>query len=54
MVEKQPQNDPLWRQDNYVIKKKALRIIEQYWIEDSNGNKLAYSKQKFWRIKEDI
>ena len=54
MSEKQPQINPLWRQNHYVIKKKALRIVEQYWIEDLNGNKLAYSKQKFWRIKEDI
>jgi len=54
MVEKQTQMDPLWRQDHYVIKRKALRIVDQYWIEDQNGNKLAYSKQKFWRIKEDI
>jgi uncharacterized protein YxjI len=45
---------PLWRQDHYVIKKKALRIVEQYWIENQKGNKLAYTKQKFWKIKEDI
>jgi len=54
MVEKQTQNNPLWYQDHYVIKRKALRIVDQYWIEDQNGNKLAYTKQKFWRIKEDI
>ena len=54
MVAKQPQMDPLWRQDHYVIKRKALRIVDQYWIEDQNGTKLAYSKQKFWKIKEDI
>ena len=46
--------EPLWLQDHYVIKKKALRIVDQYWIEDEKGNKLAYTKQKFWRIKEDI
>lgn len=46
--------NPLWYQDHYVIKKKALRVVDQYWIEDKKGNKLAYSKQKFWKIKEDI
>jgi len=46
--------DPLWYQNHYIIKKKALRVVDQYWIEDENGNKLAYSKQKFWKIKEDI
>ena len=54
MVEKQLQANPLWQQDHYVIKRKILRIVDQYWIEDLQGNKLAYSKQKFWRIKEDI
>jgi uncharacterized protein YxjI len=52
--ETQPQMNPLWYQNHYVIKKKALRIVDQYWIEDQNGTKLAYSKQKFWKIKEDI
>ena len=54
MVEKQTRMSSLWRQDHYVIKKKALRIVEQYWIENQSGNKLAYTKQKFWKIKEDI
>ena len=49
-----PQMDPLWYQNHYIIEKKALRIVDQYWIEDSMGTKLAYSKQKFWKIKEDI
>ncbi len=50
----QPQVNPLWYQNYYIIKKKALRIVDQYWIEDQRGTKLAYSKQKFWKIKEDI
>jgi uncharacterized protein YxjI len=49
-----PKVDPLWYQNHYIIKKKALRVVDQYWIEDTQGNKLAYSKQKFWKIKEDI
>lgn len=54
MAQNQFQTDLLWHQDHYVIKRKIFRIVDQYWIEDLNGNKLAYSKQKFWRIKEDI
>jgi len=54
MAKNQFQADLLWRQDHYVIRRKIFRIVDQYWIEDQNGNKLAYSKQKFWRIKEDI
>jgi uncharacterized protein YxjI len=46
--------NPLWYQNHYVIEKKALRIVDQYWIKDQNGTKLAYTKQKFWKIKEDI
>ena len=49
-----PQANPLWYQNHYVVKKKALRIVDQYWIEDQNSTKLAFSKQKFWKIKEDI
>ena len=54
MAEKQTQMGLLWYHDHYVIKRKALRLVDQYWIEDQNGIKLAYSKQKFWKIKEDI
>jgi uncharacterized protein YxjI len=53
-INKNPSGNPLWYQNHYIIEKKALRIVDQYWIEDQNGNKLAYSKQKFWKIKEDI
>ena len=54
MAKDQFQADLLWHQDHYAIKWKIFRIVDQYWIEDVQGNKLAYSKQKFWRIKEDI
>jgi len=46
--------NPLWYQNHYIIKKKALRIVDQYYIEDPMGAQLAYSKQKFWKIKDDI
>lgn len=48
------QLNPLWYQNHYIIKRKALRIVDQYYIEDQSGSKLAYSKQKFWKIKDDI
>lgn len=28
--------------------------MDQYYIKDSAGNMLAYSRQKFWKLKEDI
>jgi len=46
--------NPIWYQNHYIIRKKALRVVDQYYIEDANGARLAYSKQKFWKIKEDI
>jgi len=42
--------NPLWYQNHYIIRKKALRIVDQYYIEDDRGQQLAYSKQKFWKI----
>ena len=53
-VQGQPQVNSLWYQNHYIIKKKALRVVDQYYIEDPMGTQLAYSKQKFWKIKEDI
>jgi len=50
----QPPAGNLWNQNNYVITKKALRLVDQYYIEDQSGRRLAYSKQKFWKLKEDI
>ncbi|MGQ0798203.1 MAG: hypothetical protein ACT4OI_10150 [Methanobacteriota archaeon] len=44
----------LWRQNYYRLRKKALAIVNQYWIEDQGGRMLGYSKQKFLRLKEDI
>jgi uncharacterized protein YxjI len=46
--------NPLWTQDHYVVRKKALSVVDQYFIEDDRGQQLAYSKQKFWKFKEDI
>src|SRR3990172_155277 len=45
---------PLWTQDVYRLRKKALAIANQYWIEDAKGATLGYSRQKMLRLKEDI
>ena len=44
----------LWFQNFYRVRKKVLALTDQYWVEDHQGNKLAFSKQKMFRIKEDI
>lgn len=44
----------LWHQDFYRIRKKALSIVNQYWIEDSTGGVLGFSKQKLLALKDDI
>ncbi|TET91100.1 MAG: hypothetical protein E3J35_03750 [Methanomassiliicoccales archaeon] len=44
----------LWFQNSYRIRKKVLTIWNKYWIEDKRGNKLGFSKQKMFRLKEDI
>lgn len=48
------QSHDVWFQDFYRIRKKVLTIGNKYWIEDGNGNALAFSKQKILRLKEDI
>ena len=49
-----PASQNLWFQNFYKIRKKVLAIADQYWIEDGQGNKLGYARQKLLRIKEDI
>lgn len=44
----------LWFQNYYRLRKKALAVVNQYWIEDAAGRALAYSRQKLLRFKEDI
>lgn len=44
----------LWFQNYYRLRKKALAVVNQYWIEDASGRQLAYSRQKLLRLKEDI
>ena len=34
--------------------KKVLALTNKYWIEDSQGNVLGFSKQKMFKLKEDI
>jgi len=44
----------IWYQNFYRIRKKVLAIANQYWIEDAQGSKIGYSRQKILRIKENI
>lgn len=44
----------LWTGNFYRIRKKVLALTGQYWIEDANGARLGYSKQKLLKLKEDI
>lgn len=52
------QNPPppsgIWLQDFYRVRKKVLTIGEKYWIEDRQGNTIGFSKQKLFKLKEDI
>ncbi len=43
----------IWYQNYYRIEKKVLAITNQYWIKGQAGQ-IGYTKQKFFRIKEDI
>lgn len=44
----------IWFQNYYKIRKKVLTIWNKYWIEDYNKNILGFSKQKMFKLKEDI
>ncbi len=47
-------NEAIWYQNYYRLRKKVLALTNKYWIEDSNGKTLAFSKQKMFKLKEDI
>ena len=45
----------LFQMDNYVIRTKLLRIFGgAFYFEDLEGNVVAYSKEKRFKLKEDI
>jgi len=44
----------VWKQNFYRIRKKTITIGNKYWIEDSAGTILGFSKQKILKFKEDI
>lgn len=44
----------LWNQDYYKLTKKVMALTNQYSIEDGKGNMLGYTKQKMFKLKEDI
>jgi uncharacterized protein YxjI len=45
---------PIWTQNFYRIRKKVLTIWNKYWIEDHSKHILGFSKQKMFKLKEDI
>ncbi len=47
-------NAGIWYQNNYRLRKKVLALTNKYWIEDSKGKTLGFSKQKMFKLKEDI
>lgn len=44
----------IWYQNQYIIRKKVVTIGNKYWIQDFNKNILGFSKQKLFKLKEDI
>lgn len=44
----------IWYQNYYRIRKKVLTVWNKYWIEDQGKNILGFSKQKMFKLKEDI
>jgi len=48
------QPSSIWYQNYYRIRKKVLTVGNKYWIEDYNGRILGFSKQKLFKLKEDI
>ena len=44
----------IWHQNVYRLRKKVLALTNKYWIEDANGRMLGFSKQKAFKLKEDI
>ena len=47
-------SEAIWYQNYYRLRKKVLALTNKYWIEDERGNVLGFSKQKMFKLKEDI
>lgn len=46
---------PLFEMDNYIVQTKLLKIFGgTFWFKDLEDNIVAYSKQKAFKLKEDI
>jgi len=55
--QQQIQNSPqsaIWFQNFYKMRKKVLTLWNKYWLEDQNGAILGFTKQKMFKLKEDI
>ena len=44
----------LWFQNYYKLRKKVLALTNKYWIEDESGRVLGFSKQRMFKLEEDI
>jgi len=50
----QAQVPNLWNQNVYRIRRKVIALAQQYYVEDQQGRQIGYSKQKMFKLKEDI
>lgn len=53
-AQRAPQQSSIWFQNYYRIRKKVLAIANQYWIENAQDQMLGYTRQKIFKLKEDI
>ena len=45
----------VFEMNQYLVQEKFLKIFgNTFWIKDLQGNVIAYSKQKAFKLKEDI
>ena len=45
----------IFEMNQYLVQEKFLKIFgNTFWIKDLQGNVVAYSKQKAFKLKEDI
>jgi hypothetical protein len=51
----QPQNDARFSHNNYLIRRKILKLVgASFYVDDPSGNVILYANQKGFKLKEDI
>lgn len=53
-AKKSAANSPQWSLSHYIVRQRKFGFGNQYRIEDPAGNLIAFSKQKMFKIREDI